>query len=56
MNNETYLRLQIVEVGKRLQQRFFVASNDGNISAKLDENTILITPTGVNKGEVTQIK
>ncbi len=53
MNNETYLRLQIVEVGKRLQQRFFVASNDGNISAKLDENTILITPTGVNKGEVT---
>ncbi len=53
MNNETYLRLQIVEAGKRLQQRFFVASNDGNISAKLDDNTILITPTGVNKGEVT---
>ncbi|EJO5347844.1 class II aldolase/adducin family protein [Clostridium botulinum] len=53
MNQETYIRMQIVDVGKRLQQRFFVASNDGNISVKLDDNTILITPTGVNKGEVT---
>lgn len=52
MYNETNLRLQIVEAGKRLQQRFFVASNDGNISAKLSENRVLITPTGVNKGEV----
>ncbi|WP_251859827.1 class II aldolase/adducin family protein [Clostridium sp. Marseille-Q2269] len=53
MDNETYVRTQIVEAGKKLQERFFVASNDGNISAKLDDNTILITPTGVNKGEVT---
>ena len=53
MNMETKLRLQIVDVGKRLHQRFFVASNDGNISVKLNENTILITPTGVNKGDLT---
>lgn len=52
MDNETYLRLQIIEAGKKLAQRFFVASNDGNISVKLDDNTILITPTGINKGEV----
>ncbi|AZV56520.1 class II aldolase/adducin family protein [Clostridium sp. AWRP] len=52
MDRETYLRAQIVETGKRLQQRFFVASNDGNISVKLEDNIILITPTGVNKGEV----
>lgn len=52
LHNETYLRLQIVSAGKKLAQRFFVASNDGNISAKLDDNTILITPTGINKGEV----
>lgn len=52
MHNETYVRLQIVNAGKRLAERFFVASNDGNISAKLDDNTILITPTGINKGEV----
>lgn len=53
MQNETNLRLQIVEAGKKLTKRFFVASNDGNISARLSDNTILITPTGVNKGEVT---
>ena len=52
MHNETYVRMQIVNVGKKLAQRFFVASNDGNISAKLDDNTILITPTGINKGDV----
>lgn len=53
MAKETNLRQQIVDAGKKLQQRFFVASNDGNISCKLDDNTILITPTGINKGEVT---
>lgn len=53
MNNETYLRMQIVEAGTKLAQRFFVASNDGNISARLEDNIILVTPTGVNKGEVT---
>lgn len=53
MYDETYLRLQILEAGKKLQQRFFVASNDGNISARLNNDMILITPTGVNKGDVT---
>lgn len=52
MYNETYLRLQIVNVGKKLAERFFVASNDGNISARINDNEILITPTGINKGEV----
>lgn len=53
MNIETKLRMEIVEAGKRLHQRFFVASNDGNISAKLTDDTILITPTRVNKGDLT---
>lgn len=41
---------EIIEVGKRMYQRGYVASNDGNISARIDENKILITPTGVSKG------
>jgi len=49
---ESEVRAQIVEAGKRLRDRFFVASNDGNISARLSANEILITPTSVNKGEV----
>jgi L-fuculose-phosphate aldolase len=40
----------IVEVGKRIYDRGYVASNDGNISARLDENRFLITPSGVSKG------
>ena len=50
---EEEARLQIVEAGKRLRDRFFVAANDGNISARLSANEILITPTTVNKGDVT---
>jgi len=50
---ESEARRQIVDAGKRLHDRFFVASNDGNISARLSENEILITPTSVNKGDVT---
>ena len=46
-------RRQIVEAGRRLRDRFFIASNDGNISARLSEDRILVTPTSVNKGDVT---
>jgi L-fuculose-phosphate aldolase len=46
-------RRQIVEAGRRLHERFFVASNDGNLSARLSEDRILITPTSMNKGDVT---
>jgi L-fuculose-phosphate aldolase len=49
---EAEARLQIIDAGKRLHDRFFVASNDGNISARLGANEILITPTGVNKGDI----
>lgn len=44
------LKQDIVEVGKRMYARGYVASNDGNISARLDENKFLVTPTGVSKG------
>jgi L-fuculose-phosphate aldolase len=50
---EEQARLQIVEAGRRLRDRFFVAANDGNISARLSADRILITPTSVNKGDVT---
>jgi L-fuculose-phosphate aldolase len=44
------LKRDIVEVGRRVYTRGYVASNDGNISARLDERRVLITPTGVSKG------
>jgi len=52
MAEEKDLRQQIVDVGRRLYERFFVASNDGNISCRLNEGEILITPTGMNKADI----
>lgn len=40
----------IVETGRRLWTRSMVAANDGNISIRIDDNTILATPAGVSKG------
>lgn len=47
---ETEYRLEIVEVGRRLWQRGYVAANDGNITVRLNEDHILATPTGLSKG------
>lgn len=53
MSNESFYRNEIIEVGKKLYAKDFVASNDGNISIRISENEILITPTGVSKGAMT---
>jgi L-fuculose-phosphate aldolase len=51
--SETQLREDIVELGRRLWARGFVASNDGNISVRLDGERVLTTPTSVSKGFMT---
>ena len=53
MPTEDQVRLDIVEVGRRLWQRGYVASNDGNISARLDHTRLITTPAGVSKGFMT---
>ena len=50
---EERIRADIVEVGRRLHERGYVASNDGNISVRLDADRVLTTPTGVSKGFMT---
>ncbi|MBN1292562.1 MAG: class II aldolase/adducin family protein [Candidatus Latescibacteria bacterium] len=49
-NREKEIREQICEVGRRVWLKGWVASNDGNISMKLDDTNIITTPTGVSKG------
>ena len=44
---------QIIAVGKRMYDKGFVASNDGNISCRVGPNKIWTTPTGVSKGFMT---
>ena len=48
--DEAQLRADIVEVGRRLYARGYTASNDGNISVKLDAGRLLMTPKSVCKG------
>ncbi|RLC43683.1 MAG: class II aldolase/adducin family protein [Candidatus Coatesbacteria bacterium] len=43
-------RTQICEIGRRMYAKGFIASNDGNISIKIDNRRLLITPAGVSKG------
>jgi len=51
MSSSLYtLRREIVEAGRRVYNRNFVASNDGNISARVDQRRVIITPSGVSKG------
>jgi L-fuculose-phosphate aldolase len=47
---EREYREDIVEVGRLVYQKGWVAANDGNITIRLDEERILATPTGVSKG------
>jgi L-fuculose-phosphate aldolase len=50
---EEQTRADIVEAGRRMYARGFVASNDGNISARLDDRRLITTPKSVSKGFMT---
>ena len=53
MKSEYEIKKEICEIGKRIYNKGMVASNDGNISVKLNDNEFLCTPTGVTKGFMT---
>jgi L-fuculose-phosphate aldolase len=50
---EEQIRADIVEAGRRLYARAYIASNDGNISARLDDQRLVTTPKSVSKGFMT---
>jgi L-fuculose-phosphate aldolase len=43
-------RRLIIEIGRRMYDKNYVAANDGNLSCKTGEGAIWATPTGVSKG------
>jgi L-fuculose-phosphate aldolase len=47
------LRRAVVEVGRRLWSRGLVAGTDGNISVRYDSDRIMITPSGMPKGQLS---
>ncbi|MEC0346379.1 class II aldolase/adducin family protein [Peribacillus frigoritolerans] len=50
---EQKLKEQICDIGKRMYMKDMGAANDGNISVKISEDSLLCTPTGVSKGFMT---
>jgi L-fuculose-phosphate aldolase len=50
---ESILRADIVEVGRRMYNRGYTASNDGNISVRMGADRLLMTPKSVCKGFMT---
>ncbi|MBX9929037.1 MAG: class II aldolase/adducin family protein [Gemmatimonadaceae bacterium] len=53
MSREAELRAALVAAGARLFSAGLVAGRDGNLSARLDDDRVLITPRGVSKGHLT---
>ena len=53
MSVESNLRADIVEIGRRMYARGYTASNDGNISVRLGDQRLLMTPKSVCKGFMT---
>lgn len=50
--NEVQARQAIVDAGAVLYKQGYVVSNDGNISVRISPDTIVVTPTGVSKGDM----
>ena len=48
--NEHQLREEMVAIGKRMWEKGFLAAADGNISARIGPDRLLITPSGLSKG------
>lgn len=48
------LKEQLVKTCHRVYEKGFVAAYDGNLSARIDNKRILITPSGRNKGEIEE--
>ncbi len=52
MLNRSEIASQVVLASHRLYQRGYVTATDGNLSARLPNANILVTPASLNKGQV----
>jgi L-fuculose-phosphate aldolase len=51
---EPSLRREIVRVCRRLYERGLIAGGEGNVSARRDDETLLVTPAGASKIDVAE--
>jgi L-fuculose-phosphate aldolase len=52
--NEQDLRKAIIQCGRILYQHGLLVSNDGNISVRMADGNVIITPSGVCKGRISE--
>ncbi|HUW30822.1 MAG TPA: class II aldolase/adducin family protein [Planctomycetota bacterium] len=52
--HESDLRRDLIHVCRLMYENRFVAATDGNVSAKLTDDRLLFTPSGVSKALVTE--
>jgi len=50
LSDEDRARHELVRFGSMLHENGFVAATDGNLSVRLDQSRVMITPTGFSKG------
>lgn len=52
MAKEREIRKLIAELSKHAYERGYIGPRDGNISAKIDEDRVAVTPSGAHKGQL----
>ena len=52
--SDAQAKAEILDAGLKLYERGLVAANDGNLSVRVGENALWVTPTGVSKGYMTE--
>ncbi|NQT34706.1 class II aldolase/adducin family protein [bacterium] len=52
--DEKAKRSQIVAIARRMYDKGYVVATDGNISVRLSPDRLLLTPTGICKGDLTE--
>jgi L-fuculose-phosphate aldolase len=53
-SSELKARREIVEICRRIYARGWITATDGNVSILLTSDRVLATPTGINKGSITE--
>ena len=49
---EPQLRTHLVEICRRMYRQGYIAAGDGNVSCKIDDERVLVTPSGFHKGYI----
>jgi L-fuculose-phosphate aldolase len=55
MKEETTARMELAAVCKKLAEKDFIAATDGNVSCRVGQDRLLVTPSGKPKGVIKPI-